>query len=300
MIKLIHVNIKSLAVIFILLSALSACKHKKKMQKTEEAVLNPVGADTLSGRCRLDYKNSKALTKYIKENEFNYTWVSAKANVESSIDGKDESFDIKLKIRKDSAMLISIQYLLGLQVAKVLITKDTVKFVDYIHKNYFIGDFNYINDVINADLDYDVLQAVLFGNSAEYHDEENRLKPVTDRQNCHYLLSTERKRRLRKIKQGDSDLKKALQTLTLNPDNYKIIKNEFVDPSTNRSFTADYRNFIQKDSVYAPYLVDIDIQAEKKAKMKIEYVRIEKNTPQKLDLNIQPKYELMQIQKKPK
>ncbi|MGZ3919630.1 MAG: DUF4292 domain-containing protein [Bacteroidia bacterium] len=270
------------------------------MQKTEEAVLNPVGVDTLTGRCRLDYKNSKALTKYIKENEFNYTWVSAKANVESSIDGKDESFDIKLKIRKDSAMLISIQYLLGLQVAKVLITKDTVKFVDYIHKNYFIGDFNYINDVINADLDYDVLQAVLFGNSAEYHDEENRLKPVTDRQNCHYLLSTERKRRLRKIKQGESDLKKALQTLTLNPDNYKIIKNEFVDPSTNRSFTADYRNFTQKDSVYAPYLVDIDIQAEKKAKMKIEYVRIEKNTPQKLDLNIPPKYELMQIQKKPK
>ncbi|MGZ3898683.1 MAG: DUF4292 domain-containing protein [Bacteroidia bacterium] len=295
-----NVNIKSLVIIFILLSALPACKHKKKMQKTEEAVLNPVGVDTLTGRCRLDYKNSKALTKYIKENEFNYTWVSAKANVESSIDGKDESFDIKLKIRKDSAMLISIQYLLGLQVAKVLITKDTVKFVDYIHKNYFIGDFNYINDVINADLDYDVLQAVLFGNSAEYHDEENRLKPVTDRQNCHYLLSTERKRRLRKIKQGESDLKKALQTLTLNPDNYKIIKNEFVDPSTNRSFTADYRNFTQKDSVYAPYLVDIDIQAEKKAKMKIEYVRIEKNTPQKLDLNIPPKYELMQIQKKPK
>ncbi|MBA3662849.1 MAG: DUF4292 domain-containing protein [Bacteroidetes bacterium] len=270
------------------------------MQKTENNVLNPVGADTLSGRCRLDYKNSKALTKYIHENEFNFTWIAAKANVESTIDGKDENFDIRLKIRKDSAILISIQYLLGLQVAKVLITKDSVKFVDYIHKNYFVGDFNYINDLLNADLDYDVLQAVLFGNSAEFHDEENKLKPVTDRQNCHYLLSTERKRRLRKIKQGDSDLKKALQTITLNPDNFKIIKNEFIDPSTNRSFTADYRNFTQKDSVYAPYLVDIDIQAEKKARVKIEYVRIEKNTPQKLDLNIPAKYDLMQIQKKPK
>lgn len=300
MTNLLRSNIKTISLLLFVLALAPACKHKKKMQKQENQGLNPVNPDTLTGRCRLDYKNSKALTKYIKENEFNYDWISAKANVESNIDGKEESFDIKLKIKKDSAILVSIQYLLGLQVAKVLITKDSVKVVDYIHKNYFIGDFNYINDLLNADLDYDVLQAVLFGNSAEFQDDENKLKPVTDRQNCHYLLSTERKRRLRKIKQGDADLKKALQTLTLNPDNFKIIKNEFVDPSTNRSFTADYRNFTQKDSVYAPYLVDIDIQAEKKAKVKIEYVRIEKNIPQKLDLNIPAKYDLMQIQKKPK
>lgn len=297
MINKYNVTFKISAALIVLVIIFTGCKNKKKMQKTENA---PVVIDTTAGRCRLDFKNSRALTKYIKENEFTYTWISAKANVESNIDGKEESFDIKLKIRKDSAILISIQYLLGLQVAKVLITKDSVKMVDYIHKNYFKGDFNYINDLLNADLDYEVLQAVLFGNSAAFHDDESKLKPVTDRQNCHYLLSTERKRRLRKIQHGDSDLRKALQTLTLNPDNYKIIKNEFIDPSTNRMFTANYRNFTQKDSVYAPYVVDIDIQAEKKAKLKIEYVRIEKNTPQKLDLNIPDKYDPIQIQKKPK
>lgn len=298
MIKVTALKIKPVLVFLLLLAMFTACKHKRKLKHTDEAILNPVEADTTQGRCRLDYKNSKALTKYIKENEFSFTWISAKANVETNIDGKEESFDIKLKIRKDSAILISIQYLLGLQVAKVLITRDSVMLVDYIHKNYFRGDFNYINDILNADLDYDVLQAVLFGNSAEFHDDEQRLKPVTDRHNCHYLLSTERKRRLRKIKHGDAELKKALQTLTLNPDNYKIIKNEFIDPTTNRSFVANYRNFTQKDSVYAPYLVDIDIQAEKKAKVKIEYVRIEKNTPQKLDLNIPAKYDPIQIHKK--
>lgn len=297
MISLLYKYIKIGSALLLVFFIFSACKNKKKMQKTEPVqVVN----DTTSGRCRLDFKNSKALTKYIRENEFSYTWISAKANVESNIDGKEESFDIRLKIKKDSAILISIQYLLGLQVAKILITKDSVKMVDYIHKNYFRGDFNYINDLLNADLDYDVLQAVLFGNSAEFHDDESKLKPVTDRQNCHYLLSTERKRRLKKIKQGEKDLKKAFQTLTLNPDNYKIIKNEFIEPSTNRSFTANYRNFTQKDSVYAPYLVDIDIQAEKKAKLKIEYVRIEKNKAQSLELNIPGKYDPIEIQKKPK
>lgn len=273
-----------------------SCKNKKKTTQTEVVTTTP--EDTLGGKCRLDYKNAKALSRYVKENEFKFDWISAKANVESNVDNKEESFDIRVKMRRDSAILVSIQYLLGLEVAKVLVTRDSVKFVNYIQKTYFKGDFNYINDLLNADLDYDLVQAVLFGNSAEFHDDESKLKPVTDRQNCHYMLSTERKRRLRKIQTGNSDLKNALQTLTLKPDNYKIIKNEFIDPATNRMFIANYSQFMQKDSVFAPYHVDIDIVAQKKATIKIDYVRIEKNTPQKLHLNIPGKYDPIQIQKK--
>lgn len=288
-------HISLLITLTIFLFGLSSCKHKKKTQKTE----TPVAVeDTLIGKCRLDYKSAKTLSKHVKENEFRFDWVSAKANVQSLVEDKEENFDIKVSIRKDSAMLVSIQYLLGLQVAKVLITKDSVKFVDYVHKTYFKGDFNYINDLLNADLDFDLLQAVLFGNSADFQDDDAKLKPVTDRQNCRYLLSTERKRRLRRIQTGTSDLTEALQTLTLNPDNYKILKNEFIDPATNRQFIANYSNFMQKDSVYAPYHVDIDIVAQKKASVKIDYVRIEKNTVQKLSLNIPAKYDPIQIQKK--
>jgi hypothetical protein len=270
-----------------------SCKHKRKTQKGE----NPI-VITDSTKCKIDFKSAKTLTRHIKENEFTFDWVSAKANVETNIDGKEESFDIRVKIRKDSSMLITIQALSLVDVAKILITKDSVKLVDYIHKTYFKGDFNYINEMLNADLDYDMLQAVLFGNSAEFYDDDVRLKPVTDRQNCRYLLSTERKRRLRKIQNGNSELRKALQTITLNPENYKILNNEFIDPATNRLFIANYRNFILKDSVYAPYHVDIDIVAEKKARVKIEYVRIEKNVPQKLSLNIPAKYDEIQLQKK--
>jgi hypothetical protein len=144
-----------------------------------------------------------------------------------------------------------------------------------------------------------VLQAVLFGNSAEfYEDDDLRLKPIIDRENCRYLLSTERKRKLKKLQTTGTELKKALQILTLNPENYKILKNEFIDPGTNRTFIANYKNFTQKDSVYAPFNVDIDIYAEKKANIKIEYVRIEKNTPQKISINIPNKYDRLQIQKK--
>jgi hypothetical protein len=276
----------------------TSCKHKKQIQKTADAT--PIINDTLNNRCRLDYKTAKTLIKHVKENEFNYKWLYAKANVESNVDNEENSFDVRLRCRKDSAILITIEKL-SIDIAKILITRDSVKMRIDVKRQYFKGDFNYINQVLNADLDFDVLQAVMFGNSAEfYDDDETRLKPVTDRANCHYLLSTERKRKLKRIQQGEQELKKALQILTLVPNEYKIIKNEFIDPQTNRTFTANYKDFKQKDSVYAPYLVDIDIVAEKKAKLKIEYVRIEKNTPQKISLSIPKSYDLIAIPEKQK
>ncbi len=289
-------NLYKLVVVvgFLLFSDLSfvGCKSKKNVVKTENVVIN----DTLTGRCHLAFKTAKLLTKHIKENAFDYKWIYAKANTEVKIDSEDYSLDIKVRGKKDSAILISIQYVLGIEIAKVLVTRDSVRMVIYPKKQFFKGDFNYINELLNADLDFDVIQAVLFGNYAEFDDDETKLKPVTDRQNCHYLLSTERKRRLRKISQG-GELKKSLQTMTLNPDNFKILKNEFIDVSTNRMFLAVYENFTMKDSVYAPHHVNIDIVAEKKVNLKIDYVRIEKNQPQKLSLNIPPKYDPIPVKK---
>lgn len=278
----------------VLLVNITACKTKKKVQTT----VTPV--DTLAGKCRLDYKNSKALIKHVKENAFDYTWIYAKANVTAKVDSEENNFDIRVRGKKDSAMLITIQALSLVDVAKVLITRDSVKMVIYVKKQYFKGDFNYINELLHADLDFDMLQAVLFGNSAEFYDEdETKLKPVTDRTNCRYLLSTERKKRLRRINQGESQIKKSLQTMTLNPDTWKILKNEFIDVETNRIFTAHYDDFSAKDSVYAPHRVNIDISAEKKVNVKIDYVRIEKNQVQKLSLNIPSKYDPIPV-KKPK
>ncbi len=279
----------------LLVVVFAACKHRK-VEPAAPAPVVQAPVDSL-GKCKMPTRNGRTLTRLMKENELKFKWLSAKAEVFSVIDGKEESFDIRVALRKDSAMLITIQYVLGVQVAKILITRDSVKFVDYIHRNYFKGDFVYLSDLLNADIDFDVAQAVLFGNSAEFNDDEGKLNPTTDRENCKYLLSTARKRKLRRIQQG-AEIKDALQTVTLSPDNFKILRNVFVEPANNRSFTADYSSFATKDSVFAPWHVDIDISAEKKATVKIEYVRMEKDVPQKLSLNIPGKYEQVQIRKK--
>lgn len=280
----------------IILSGLSfSCKSKKHIKQKQDTTV--VVADTALNKCRLDFKSAKALSKYIKENELQYDWIQAKADVETQIDGEDHNLDIRIKGRKDSAIWISIQAVGLVEIAKLLITRDSVKMVVYVKKQYFVGDFNYINQLLNADLDFDMIQAALFGNSADFDDDDSKMKPVIDRENCNYLLSTERKRKLRRITNGQDSLRRSFQTMRLNSDNFKIINNDFADASTNRSFHAKYDKFTAKDSVFAPHDVNIEIRAEKKINLKINYVRMEINQPQKLILNIPKNYDPIPVNK---
>ena len=275
---------------------LFACKTKKNIQKTPVAQTE----DTLQGRCHLSYKTSKALTKNLKQKELAYKWIYAKADVQTLVDGEDQNLDVRIRGRKDSAIWIQIQAVGLIDIAKLLITRDSVKMVVYIKKQYFVGDFNYINQLLNADLDFDLLQAALFGNSADFDDDDSKMKPSADRTNCLYLLSTERKRKLKRITTGQDSLKRSLQTMTLDPETFKIINNDFIDVTTNRKFSATYSKFVAIDSVFAPHHVDIDISAEKKINLKINYVRIEINQPQKMPLNIPKSYDPIPIKKEKK
>ena len=285
----------SLTIITLLVGFTLSCKSKKHIKQTTET--NVVVTDTSMNKCRLDFKTARALSKYIKESELKYEWIQAKADVETLIDGEEHNLDIRVKGRRDSAIWISIQAVGLVDIAKLLITRDSVKMVVYVKKQYFKGDFNYINQLLNADLDFDMIQAALFGNSADFDDDDAKMKPIIDRENCNYLLSTERRRRLRRITNGQDSLRRSLQTMRLNSDTYKIINNDFEDATTNRSFHAKYENFTAKDSIFAPHNVNIEIRAEKKINLKINYVRMEINQPFKLSLNIPKNYDPIPINK---
>ena len=272
---------------------IESCKTKKHAQVNTDTQIT----DTLQDKCRLQFKTAKNLSRHIKESELKFDWISAKADVEVNIDGDENNLDVKIRGKRDSAIWISIQAVGLIDIAKLLITRDSVKMVVYIKKQYFIGDFNYINELLNADLDFDMIQAALFGNSADFYEDDNKLNPVIDRENCHYLLSTERKRKLRRINSGQDSLKRSLQTMTLMNETYKIINNHFIDALTNRTFNAQYDKFLAKDSVFAPHNVNIEIKAEKKIILKINYVRIEINQPQKISLSIPKNYDPIPIKK---
>jgi hypothetical protein len=274
-----------------------SCKSKKKIQKTEDTAVTQTVPDSLNDKCHLDYKNGKALTKLLKENELDFTYANAKFSCDLTIDNDDHSFSVDVRCRKDSLIWMSISKM-GISAARAVITKDSVKFtMGLTEKTYFKGDFSYINQLLHADLDYDMIQALLFGNSAQFYDEEDKLKPGKDRNNCQYLLSTTRKKHALRINNGTEQPKESYQTMWISPNSFKITQLEFNDVEAKRKFNACYEDFNAVDKYTAPFKLLYTITAEKIIKADIKYGRININEPQKFPFNIPSNYKPIEFKK---
>jgi len=294
-------NKLSLTKIFILLICIStfafSCKSKKKAKAVETPIVVAVDS-TVSDKCKLDFKSGKVLAKHMKEKELDFTYAAAKFNCELTLDNEDHSFNVSVRCRKDSVIWMSISKL-GIDAARALITKDSVKItLGLTEKKYFVGDFSYINELLQADLDYDMIQALLFGNSAAFYDEDEKLKPGKDKVNCNYFLSTVKKKTARKINDGAIQPDENYQTMWLNPDSYKIVMLEFEDVKTKRKFNACYEDFKPVDNFLAPFKLTYSITAEKIIKAEIRYSRIILNEVQTFPFKIPASYEPIQINKK--
>lgn len=269
-------------IIFVLLFSFS-CRGPKHAINTAP----PVATET-----RTDFKSSKILSEHLMENEFNYTWLTSKFSAEAVVDGKSTSFNVNVRAKKDSALWMSISPALGIEVARLLATQDSVKFIDRLHSTYFKGDYNYISQLLHTELDFDMLQSLLLGNSIEFYREDEKLKSMID--NKRYLLSTVRKRKLRKAMKENTDLrikKDLIQSIWLEPETYKISRIYIEDFNTNRTFDANYSNFQNVDSMTVPFNLLFDIKAEKNMNIKIEYSKISRNTAQTFPFSIPSKYE---------
>lgn len=264
------------AVLLILSAALfPSCKSTKKT--------------ATENKTTLDFKSSRVLASNLKKNEFSFEWLSAKFNCEATIDSSINSFKVSMRVRKDSLLWFSISPALGIEVARAIITKDSIKFLNRLNSTYFSGGLNYVSKLLQTDLDYESLQSLLVGNSVDFYEDDEKLRSSVD--NKRYLLSTIRKRKLRKAIEKNKELKDPVQSIWLDPATFKITQLLFQDFNSNREFMATFGNHKMIDSTYFPYNIKYNIKAEKKVSISIEYTKVEKGEPQKLPFSIPEKYE---------
>lgn len=260
----------------------SACKTKQKI------VLN-------NGKCLLDFKNSKTLTGLLKANEFHFDRLNGKLSVEANIDSSSNSFTVNLRMKKDSIIWMSISKM-GIEGARVLITKDSVKLINRISNKYFKGDYAYISKILNTELDYEMLQSLLIGNSVEFYDEDEKIKPGVD--DCMYTLGTVRKFKMRRVERG-KDLKEPAQTIYMNPGSFKIARIIFYEFNPDRSFDAKYTTF---DSVGThqsfPMKMNYSIKAQKNITIDLAYTKLELDAEQSFPFRIPEDYEQIIVKDK--
>jgi len=266
------------AVSLVLLIAFSSCKNQKKI------TLN-------NGKCILDFKNARTLTSNLKNKEFRFDRLNARMSVESVLDSADFSFTVNLRMKKDSVIWMTISKL-GIEGARVLITKDSVKFLDRLKNKFFKGDYAYISKLLNTELDFEMLQSLLVGNSVEFYDDDEKIKPGVD--NCQYTLGTIRKFKLRKVMERGKELKESAQSIYMVPETFKIARILFYDFNPGRSFDARFGDFKAPDSDSSqlfPHRMNYVIKAQKNVSIDIDYTKIALNEEQSFPFKIPSNYE---------
>lgn len=275
---------KSKRLVFIsllVLTSLFACKSRQKTVATDFG--------------RIKHISDKNLIDSLENNEFKFNVLSAKASVKY-IDGKETSFKTHIRVKKDSLIWVSITPLLGIEMARVLITKDSVMFLNRIDKQYFVGTFDYINNKFGTDLDYQMLEAVIVGNSIDFEKEEKDIIANIDKKKHAYYISTEKKRKVRKdLKKDKNKLKELTQAIWLSPKTFKIIELVLSTPKSNHSLVSKYSDFIEIENNSFPQKIDVTLISEKTVTILIDYLKV---TTEKEDISfifkIPAKYEPIQ------
>jgi hypothetical protein len=275
--------IKFIFLLLVCSSFLTSCKSRQKI------TLN-------NGKCILDFKNAKTLTTNLKGSEFRLDKLKAKLTIEAVIDSADYSFSVALRMKKDSVIWMSLSKL-GIEGARVMITKDSVKFINTIKNTYFKGDYAYISKMLNTELDFEMLQSLLTGNSVSFYDEDEKIKPGVD--DCQYTLGTIRKFKMRKVEKG-RELREPAQRIYLVPLQFKISRIVFYEFNPDRSFDARFGNFVrlEEDGQLFPMTMKYIIKAQKNVNIDINYSKVNQNEELSFPFKIPDNYEQIIYNKK--
>lgn len=252
----------------------------KTQQKTEKADIKR--------------KNSSYLLNKLKQNELEYSWFSARASTTAEIGDKKLQMTMKVRIRKDSAIWLSISPALGIEMARVLITKDSLKFLNRLEKNYVSDSISYLDNFAPVSINYNMFQALITGNNIISTDEQDNDKPEKFKvgiDSGRYLLSNLSIKKYNKTVEGKKHANDAVNRIWLLPETFKIAQSEITNFKSNKKIISSYDQFEQVEGQILGHLVKVMMKADQKVEIALSYSKVVMNKPLKMPFRIPSKYE---------
>jgi hypothetical protein len=211
----------------VLVLGITGCKTKQKIPKTIQ-----------DGETEKE-NVVKAKPTAPQINILNYKWLSYRMSF-SILDytSKEETINLSAFFvnRKDSIIYMIISKL-GYEGARIVITPDSVKYVNHLNQTYYCGDYSLVNALLGFKANFYLLQAIFTG------EDIPGLEPnmfVTTTQDTNIYRSP-----LRRNKEMELSVQQELKT----DKNLKVIENNITELQTATFISARYGNFMPVDGV---------------------------------------------------
>lgn len=230
----------------LLLFAFASCKR-------QNIIKSPEPVENIS--VELDTTQKQNNSVEIQKEKFKYLDSKFKINYQN---GKENSkAKVKLRMRKDSLIWVSITGPVGIEGFRAKILKDSVFVIDYVNKQYMVSNFDTLSKILNFKVDYKMLEAIILGNMPiELYDEKQVV------QEGKYL----------KITQLEKEI--SIENY-LNPQNNKLEQLYLKDSKTNSTLKLLYENFVAYNGFMFPNTSHININYFNKKSNQTENTNID-------------------------
>lgn len=219
-------------------------------------------------RSNLRAYNANHLVREINENSFDYESLQTKLDIKFKDERNSLGLKGQLRMQKDSLIWISLSMKLGIEVARVMVTNDSIKFINRSNRTYLSESLDNVKEMLPIDASMSYIQNILVGNDSQLK-RSDRYKTSID--NDLYKLESSR----------DGLLMKQLWII---PETFRISRYEI------NSISLLYDKFDNIDGKILPKKIIFETNDSSNIKIEIDYSEIK--TEEKLDFpfNISKKY----------
>ncbi|MBN2682141.1 MAG: DUF4292 domain-containing protein [Bacteroidales bacterium] len=266
---------------------LVSCKTKKTASVEENHDKNK----------KLKSLSVKKIHQELEEKYLNFNTFSSKLNIEFDNGEKSQSVKANIRISKDSTIWVSIIPALGIEMARVSLTQDSVKFLNKLSSQYFVGDYEYLSNMFHLELDYNLVQDLIMNELFMYPMPDDSIKLRqhfnADNDSVYYYLNSVKEKKVKRLQKKNKTEGLIDQTVIINPDFFKIEEVQINDFDLDLAFNIKYSGFNQNDTTKCfPTKSDIEIKFEEKnVKISLEYSKITLDKSLKFIFSIPEKFQ---------
>jgi len=224
--------------------------------------------------CKAKFKLFKTDTEEIKINSLitnienyyvDYNSISVKFQVKFENENKRQILHGIYRIKKDSLIWLSMGPSLGIEIIRGVMDKDSLKFINRYNKTYYIGSYDYLKKISNADFNYKSIENIL-SNKIIFENNTSIFWKDYLTKNYSYDIS-DRKYKLEKkekveIEDYTDSFIKALSEIVVLPDIYKIEEYNWNDENSGRNLSIKYGDFKKVKDRYFPDNINVNIAEE--------------------------------------
>ena len=222
-----------------------------------------------------DLATAKVISKHY-ESAPDFNTLAARLKVGYEDNKQAQNVSVSLRIKKDEAIWMSAN-ILGIPLAKVLITPNSVKYYEKISKSYFDGDFRLLSEVVGTELDFQKVQNLLLAQT------------LYDLRAEAYAMETSQRGY---ILQPKNQFEMFTRLFLLDPNNYKAQAQQLVNEKANQSAIVTYKSYQEVSGQLFPNNINIVANDNNKTTLiDITYRQIDLNVDVRFPFRIPDGYD---------